>query len=402
MARLTVPLTDLKVLKSKPKDKPYSLFDGGGLYIHILPSGGKLWRLKYRIGGKEKLMSLGRYPDVSLANAREKRDEARKLISDGTDPTLFRKARKEKAEKDADETFEAIAREWYNKFLHTWVPGYYLRIISSLEHDVLPYIGQKPIREIMAPELLSVLRRIEERGAVDTAHRIKAFCGRIFRYAIATGRADRDPSGDLRGAIPPPTPGHMAAITEPKRVGELLRAIDDYRGSYPVLCALKIAPMLFVRPGELRKAEWTEMNLDEAVWNIPADKMKMRVTHLVPLPRQAVNILRELYRYTGGSKYCFPSARSFQRPMSDNAILSALRRMDFGKDEMSGHGFRAMARTILDEVLGIRPDIIEHQLAHQVRDPLGRAYNRTTFIDERRKMMQQWADYLDELKNNGR
>jgi integrase len=299
--------------------------------------------------------------------------------------------------KDAD-TFEAIAREWYKKFLHTWIPGYYLRIISSLERDVFPDIGQRPIREILAPDLLSVLRKIEERGAIDTAHRVKAFCGRIFRYAIATGRADRDPSGDLRGAIPPPAPGHMAAITDPERVAELLRAIDSYGGSFPVLCALKLAPMLFVRPGELRKAEWVEINLDEAVWNIPAEKMKMRSAHLVPLPKQAVDILRELYRYTGGSIYCFPSARSFNRPMSDNAVLAALRRMDYAKDEMSGHGFRAMARTILDEVLGVRPDIIEHQLAHQVKDPLGRAYNRTKFLDERRKMMQQWADYLDGLK----
>ncbi|MBW6486031.1 MAG: integrase arm-type DNA-binding domain-containing protein [Syntrophobacterales bacterium] len=401
MPRLTVPLTDLKVLKSKAKDKPYSLFDGGGLYIHILPTGVKLWRLKYRIGGKGRLMAIGKYPDVGLADARRKRDEARKLLADNIDPVVTRRAQKEKAAKVDTDSFEAIAREWYNKFLNTWIPGYYMRIISALERDVFPYIGEKPINEIMAPELLSVLQKIEERGAIDTAHRIRAFCGRIFRYAIATGRAHRDPSGDLRGAIPPPTSGHMAAITDPERVGELLRAIDDYTGSYPVLCALKLAPMLFVRPGELRKAEWAEISLNEAVWNIPADKMKMRVSHLVPLPRQAVNILKELYKYTGESKYCFPSARSFQRPMSDNAILSALRRMDFEKDEMSGHGFRAMARTILDEVLQVRPDIIEHQLAHQVKDPLGRAYNRTKFLPERRAMMQQWADYLEELKGGG-
>lgn len=395
MAKMIAPLTDMKIQKSKPKNKPYVLFDGGGLYIQIMVTGAKLWRLKYRVGGKNRLASLGKYPEVSLSDARKKRDTIKQLIADNKDPNIEKTSREENA---ADDSFETIAREWYKKFLHTWIPGYYMRIISSLERDVFPYLGARPIREITAPELLGVLRRIEERGAIDTAHRTKAFCGRIFRYAIATGRANRDPSADLRGAIPPPVSGHMAAITDPDRVGELLRAIYDYRGSFPVLCALKLAPMLFVRPGELRKAEWSEINLDEATWLIPAEKMKMKFAHLVPLPRQAVDILRELYNYTGTSKYCFPSARSFLRPMSDNAILSALRRMDFGKEEMSGHGFRAMARTILDEVLGFRPDIIEHQLAHRVKDPLGRAYNRTKFLPERRAMMQQWADYLDKLR----
>jgi len=397
MPRMVVPLTDTKVSKSKPKEKPYSLFDGGGLFIQILPAGGKFWRFKYRFAGKDNLLSFGKYPEVSLAEARKKRDEARQLIASGADPSTERKAQRTLETTDS-ETLENVAREWLQKFMTSLNQGYYMRVVSSLEHDIFPYVGQRPIREIMAPELLSVLRRIEDRGALDTTRRVKEFCGRIFRYAVATGRADRDPTGDLRGAIPPPVSHHRAAITEPKRAAELLRAIDSYSGSIPVLCALKLAPMLFVRPGELRKAEWSEINLDKAEWNIPAEKMKMKIAHLVPLPRQAVEILTDLRRYTGRSQYCFPSGRSFQRPLSDVALLAALRRMDFGKDEMTVHGFRAMARTILDEVLGVRPDIIEHQLAHQVKDPLGRAYNRTKFIDERRKMMQQWADYLDGLK----
>jgi integrase len=274
--------------------------------------------------------------------------------------------------------------------------------MRSLERNVFPYIGNHPIAAIKAPELLAVLRRVESRGALETAHRVRTICGQIFRYAVATGRAERDTAADLRGALPSPKEKHLAAITDPAKVGGLLRAIDGYQGGFVVQCALRLAPLIFVRPGELRHAEWSEIDFDNAVWNIPAAKMKMKEPHLVPLSRQAIGILKELLKLTGKSKYVFPSARSFSRPMSNNAILAALRRMGFEKDEMSGHGFRAMARTILDEVLQVRPDYIEHQLAHAVRDPNGRAYNRTAHLPERRKMMQLWADYLDGLKEGAK
>jgi integrase len=267
-----------------------------------------------------------------------------------------------------------------------------------MEKDLFPWIGKLPIAGIKAPELLAVLRRVETRGALASAHRIRIIAGQIFRYAVATGRAERDPSGDLKGALPQPNEKHHPAITDPKEVGPFLRALDGYQGSYVVKCALRLAPMLFVRPGELRHAEWSEIDLDAEQWNIPGKKMKMKEPHLVPLSRQVVEILTELRELTGASRYVFPSGRSFARPMSSNAICAALRRMGFSKDEVTGHGFRAMARTILDEVLQIRPDFIEHQLAHAVRDPNGRAYNRTAHLVERRKMMQLWADYLDGLK----
>ena len=271
-------------------------------------------------------------------------------------------------------------------------------ILRRLELNVFPWIGTNPIIDIKAPDLLMVLRRIESRGALETAHRVKIICGQVFRYGVATGRAERDPAADLRGALPPTQPKHLSAITDPKKVAGLLRAIDGYEGSFVTKCALKLAPLLFVRPGELRKAEWTEIDCDAAEWNIPAEKMKNRQPHLVPLACQAVEILREIQPLTGAGRYVFPSARTPHRPMSNNAVLAALRRMGFEKHEMSGHGFRAMARTILDEVLQVRVDFIEHQLAHAVRDPNGRAYNRTAFLPERRKMMQTWADYLDGLK----
>jgi len=270
--------------------------------------------------------------------------------------------------------------------------------MDRLTRDLFPWIGKRPIAEIKASELLSAMRRVESRGALESAHRIRTICGQVFRYAVSTGRAERDPSIDLKGALPQPQEKHRAAITEPVEVGKLLRSIDDYSGSFVVKCALKIAPLVFVRPGELRHMEWTELDFENAQWNIPAGKMKMKEPHLVPLSTQAIEILKELQGLTGTSRYCFPSGRSFDRALSDNAILSALRRMGYAKDEMSGHGFRAMARTILDEVLQVRPDFIEHQLAHAVRDPNGRAYNRTAHLNERRKMMQQWADYLDQLR----
>jgi len=401
MPKRIIPLSDMQVARVKPQAKQITLFDGGGLFLLVTPTGGKLWRLKYRFEGKGKLLALGSYPEISLMEARRRRDEARKNIAHGVDPAVLRKAQKQ-ADTEETETFEVITREWYGKFLHTWVKGHADKTLNLMEKDLFPWIGNRPISNITPPELLAVLRRIESRGALDTAHRARGLLGRIFRYAVSTGRAERDQAADLRGALPPAKESHHAAITDPKEVAPLLRALDGYQGHFVVKCALRLAPMLFVRPGELRQAEWSEIDLEEATWNIPAEKMKMKEPHLVPLSRQAVNILRELKDLTGESQYVFPSGRSFTRPMSNNAILAALRRMGYDKDTMTGHGFRAMARTILDEVLHVRPDYIEHQLAHAVKDPNGRAYNRTAHLDERRKMMQRWADYLDGLKQEGK
>lgn len=401
---------DVIIRSTKPTDKVQRLSDGDGLYLLINPNGAKWWRLDYSINGKRKTLSVGVYPEIGLKEARDRADEARRLVATGTDPSNIRKANKAEQIKaqEADrriaeglpaiDSFEEIAREWFTKFSIEWAPSHADKIIRRLERDIFPWIGKQPIASITAPELLSVLRRIESRGALETAHRAHQNCSQIFRYAIATGRTERDPSPDLRGALPSVKQSHHAAITDPKAIGELLRAIDSYQGYFVTKCALRIAPLVFVRPGELRKAVWTEINLDQAEWNIPAERMKMREPHLVPLSTQAVEILRELQALTGDSCFVFPGARTNGRPMSDNAILAALRRMGFAKDEMSGHGFRAMARTILDEVLQVRPDYIEHQLAHAVRDPNGRAYNRTAHLAERRKMMQLWADYLDKLK----
>jgi integrase len=396
MPKRIMPLSDMKIQKAKPKDKPVTLFDGSGLYILIQPTGGKLWRFKYRYEDKPKLLAFGSYPEISLLVARQRRDEARRQLANGFDPGEIRKAQK-KATIQETETFEAIAREWHTRFFSTWSEGYAETLMSRLELYIFPWIGKRPIVEIKAPELLAVLRRIESRGILDTTQRVRIICGQVFRYAVVTGRAERDPTTDLKGALPQPQKTNRAAITDPKKVGELLRAIDVYKGSFVVQCALKLAPLVFVRPGELRHAEWSEIDFENAEWNIAATKMKMKEPHLVPLSKQAIEILTKLKELTGSGRYVFPG-RTSERPMSDNAILVALRNMGYAKDEMSGHGFRAMARTILDEVLQVRPDFIEHQLAHAVRDPNGRAYNRTAHLVERKKMMQIWADYLDGLK----
>lgn len=392
-----MPLTDAKIRNAKPGTKQVKLFDGDGLFLLVSPSGGKWWRFKYRFGGKEKLLSLGTYPEVSLSEAREKRFQARKQVAAGVDPSEARKAQ-QAANTEQEDAFEVVAREWHAKFSATWSACHAETTLRRLDLDAFPVIGARPIGEIKAPELLSMLRRIESRGALETAHRVRAICGQVFRYAVATGRTERDPAADLKGALPPYKKSHLAAITEPGKVAELLKAIAGYQGSFVVKSAMQLAPLVFVRPGELRQAEWSEIDLEAEQWNIPAERMKMNEPHLVPLSMQAVAILKELSALTGQSRYLFPSARSNARPMSNNAINAALRRMGFEKDEMTGHGFRAMARTILDEVLQFRPDYIEHQLAHAVRDPNGRAYNRTAHLSERKKMMQTWADYLDGLK----
>jgi len=391
-----MPLTDVAVRNIKPGPKTVRLRDERGLYLEVSPKGGKWWRLRYTFQGKENMLSLGVYPDVSLKDARERRDEARKLIANGIDPSQARK--EEKAEIAADAmTFEKVAREWFSKFKENWTPGHADRTMRRFEMDVFPWIGARPIRDILAPELLTTIRRIESRGAIETAHRTMQNCGQVFRYAVASGYADRDISGDLRGAIPPSKEKHHASVTDPKDVAVLLRNIESYRGSFATMCALRLAPMLFVRPGELRHAEWSEIDLDKAEWRIPAEKMKMREQHIVPLSRQAVAILRELHPLTGAGRYVFPSVRTSARPMSENTVNAALRRLGYAKDEMTGHGFRSMASTLLNEH-GWNRDAVERQLAHAERNAIRAAYNFAEFLPERRKMMQWWADHLDKLK----
>ncbi len=391
-------LSNAAIRNAKAGEKARKLFDGGGLYLEVAPHGGKWWRLKYRFEGKEKRLSLGVYPDVTLKDARTRRDEARKLLVNGVDPSEQRKAEKAAKAEETTNSFEALANEWFAKYAPHWSSGHATRVISRLKGDVFPWIGSRPITRITAPQLLETVQRIEQRGALETAYRVLSYCSQVFRYAIATGRATYNPSGDLKGALPPVKGKHFASVTEPKEVGKLLRTLDGYEGTLPVRCALRLAPLVFVRPGELRNAQWEDMDMDNAEWRFQVTKT--RTQHIVPLSRQAVEILRELRPLTGNGQYVFSSARSPKgdRPMSNNAILAAMRCLGIGKEEMSGHGFRAMARTILDEVLKFRPDYIEHQLAHSVRDPNGRAYNRTAHLPERREMMQVWADYLDELK----
>jgi integrase len=396
MPKRITPLSDTKIRAIKATAKPQKLFDGGGLFLLITPAGGKLWRLKYRFGGTEKLLSLGAYPQISLAEIRQKRDQALAMIANKIDPGDIKKAQKA-ADTEETETFEVIAREWYSKFSPSWAASHSNKIIRRLELYVFPWLGDRPIKSITAPYLLTVLRRIEAKGTLETAHRTQQNCSQVFRYAVATGRAERDPSGDLRGAIPPASGKHMATITDPNEIAGLLNSIDAYRGSIVTRCALQLAPLVFVRPGELRHAEWSEINFDTAEWRIPAEKMKARTLHIVPLSLRALEVLREIQPLTGQGRYVFPSPRTESRPMSDNAILSALRRMGYTKDEMSGHGFRSMASTLLNEH-GWNRDAIERQLAHAERNSVRAAYNYAEFMPERKKMMQAWADYLEAIK----
>ena len=390
----SLPLTDTAIRSLTTREKPYKLFDGRGLYLLVQPSGGRWWRLKYRLGGKEKSLSLGTYPDVSLKRARQHREETRALVAEGIDPSVVRKAE----QFQQDQTLEAVAREWFSKRSPSWAKSHSSAIMSRLERWVFPWLGSRATGEVSAAELLAMLRRIEERGRLETAHRVRGYCSQIFRYAIATQRAERDVAADLRGALQSPIKRHHAAITEPKVLGGLLRAIEGLDGTFVVSCALRLTPLLLVRPGELRHMEWGEVGREAGLWTIPGKKMKMGRDHSVPLANQALSILDELEPLTGGERYVFPANRGRGRPMSENTVNAALRRLGYGKDEVTAHGFRATARTLLDEVLGERPDIIEHQLAHAVRDPNGRAYNRTAHLPERRQMMQRWADYLDSLR----
>lgn len=395
-------LTDLQAKKAQPKSKTYKLTDGGGLYLQVTPSGGKRWRYKYRIDGIEKLLSLGVYPDISLADARERLKDARKLVAKGIDPSVERKAAKKAKAELQSNSFEGVAREWHKHMIGNkeWSAEHATTIMNRLEKDIFPWIGSTPISEVMAKDIKAILDRIRSRGIIETARRALTIMGQVYRYAIATDRANYDISAGFKSYLPATskTRKHMASVTDPKELAPLLRIIDGYQGSFVTQCALKLLPLVFVRPGELRHMEWAELDLEAAEWNIPAPKMKMKQAHLVPLSCQAIEILKELKPLTGNSKYVFPSTRSFFRCMSDNTINAAFRRMGLDKETITGHGFRATARTILDEVLQVRTDFIEHQLAHTVRDPNGRAYNRTAHLAERRKMMQVWADYLDGLK----
>lgn len=382
---------------SKPSgDKHY---DGGGLYIHVKPQG-KYWRLDYRYLNKRKTMALGTYPEVALVKARKRRDDARVLLADGIDPAEARREEREAKLIAASHTFESVALKWLAMQAKMRAASTQDKVRAWLEHDVFPHIGKRPISAIKPRDVLAVAQKVEAREAYDSAHRIKQMCGQIFRYAVALDLVQRDVTADLRGALAVIPRSHHAALTEPKDVAALMRAIHGYDG-YPVAkAALKLAPLLFVRPGELRAAEWSEIDLDGAEWRIPAVRMKMNIEHIVPLSRQAVEILRKLYPATGDGRYVFPSLRTANECMSENTVNAALRGLGYGKEEMTGHGFRAMARTMLDEVLGERVDLIEHQLAHAVKDPNGRAYNRTKHLPARREMMQRWADYLDKLRDD--
>src|SRR5450759_327845 len=388
-------LTAIEVRKTRATDRPQKLADGGGLYLLVQPNGAKYWRLDYRFAGKRKTLAVGVYPDVSLSGARERREAARKVLANGADPNAVKKAQKAAVMSLAANSFEIVAREWLSKFSKNWKESHTRTISVRLVNDVFPWLGARPIGEINAPELLAVLRRIESRGALDAAHRVSAICGQVFRYAIATGRAQRDPSADLKGALPAHRGKHLAAITEPVKIGKLMRDIEGYRGSFTVKCAFRLAPLVFVRPVELSRAEWAEIDLDKAEWRIPADKMKMKALHIVPLPTQAVAILRELYPLAGTGKCLFPNVRTSTLPMAGNTILAAIRSMGYTSTEMTAHGFRHMASTLLNEQ-GFNADAIERQLAHKASG-VRATYNAAEYLPERRRIMQHWADYLDGL-----
>ena len=371
--------------------------DGQGLYL-LVKATGKYWRLDYRHAGKRKTLALGVYPAVALAKARKRRDEARELLAEGIDPGQMKREQKLAKAAAATHTFEAVSRQWLTKTAAERAASTQEKVTTWLEKDVFPSIGKKPISTIGPRDVLAAVQKMEARGAIDSAHRVKQICGQVFRYAVASGLAERDVTADLRGALATVPKSNYAAITDPKQAGELMRSIHSYTGHPFALAALKLSPLVFVRPGELRAAEWEEIDLDAAEWRIPGRKMKMGLDHIVPLSTQAVEILRGIHPLTGHGKYVFPSIRTGERCMSENTINAALRSMGYSKDVMTAHGFRAMARTILDEVLSERVDLIEHQLAHAVKDPNGRAYNRTAHLPARREMMQRWANFLDKLR----
>jgi integrase len=399
MPRKAKPLTDTAIRNAKPREKPFKLFDGGGLYLEVSPAGGKLWRLKYRYGGKEKLLALGAWPEVSLSAARQQRLEARALLAQGIDPGAVRKVKKLRQKALAENTFEAVAREWDARYLSNRAKSHRDKVMRRLETYAFPYLGHRPVAEITALEILDCIRRIEALNKLETAHRTLQAIGQVIRYAIVNGLAQSDPTFALRGALPPASPRHMAAPTNPEKVGEILRVLEAFQGSPVVAAAIRLLPLLFCRPGELITMRWADVDLEAGEWRYTVPKTKTE--HLVPLSRQAVAILRDLYPLTGHlpGGWVFPGGRTPMRHLSNMAINAAYKRLGIDtKEELTGHGWRAVARTLLHEKLGYAPEIIEHQLAHQVPDTLGKAYNRTKFAEARREMMQRWADYLDSLR----
>lgn len=371
--------------------------DGQSLYL-LVSATGKYWRMNYRFDGKQKTLALGIYPAVSLLKARKKRDAAKELLATKIDPGQAKRDDKLARADAAENTFESIARTWMDKTELSRAGSTHEKLSAWLNKDVFPSIGNKPISTIKPTEVLAMLQKIEARGAVDSAHQIKRLCARVFRFAVGLGAAERDVTVDLKNAIPPAIEVHRAAITDPHQLGGLLRAIDSYSGHAYAAAALKLSPLVFLRPGELRSAEWSEVDLDAAEWRIPPEKMKLRIEHMVPLSAQALTIFRAMQPMTGHGKFVFPSIRTLDRCMSENTINAALRGMGYSKEVMTAHGFRATARTIMDEVLNERVDLIEHQLAHKVTDANGTAYNRTKHLPARGEMMQRWADYLDKLR----
>jgi len=395
---------DIQVKNFKPTNKVQKPTVGKGLYLQVMPNGSKYWRMNYRFAHKQKTLAIGVYPDVSLKMAKEKRDEARKLLANGVDPSIERKTQKlTKSISDAN-SLELIAREWHTQNLLRWSETHANKLIRLLERDIFPWLGSRPITEIEPIEILATVRRIEERGAIDTAHRALQTCGQIFKYAISTTRAKYNVCADLNGALKPVRKKHYAAITESSELAPLLNDIKQYKGSLITRTALQILPYIFIRSGELRHAEWQEIDFDKALWTIPSHRMKVKtgVDHIIPLSKQVLSLFKELKPLTHhASKYVFHGDRSVRKPMSENAVLAALRGLGYSKDQVTPHGFRATARTLLDEALGYPPHIIEHQLAHAVKDSNGRAYNRTTHLEQRIEMMQEWADYLDRLAEEG-
>lgn len=411
MPKRIAPLSDVQVRNAKPQGKQVTLFDGGGLFLLVTPTGGKLWRLKYRFEGRERILAFGSYPELSLADARQRREDARKLLANGVDPAEFKKSVKDAKTAASKNSFEIVAREWHTKFKSQWSESHAKTTLSRLEKNIFPWIGNRPISELEPMDVLEVLRRMEARGILESAKRMKIACGQVFRYGVATGRCKRDPTSDLKGAIAPPVTRNMAALTKPSDVAELLRVCDEYKGSFVVQCALRLAPLWFCRPGELRWTRWDEIDFEKAELNIPVERMKLPTTtkrkckgqfHCIPLSKQSISILKELHPLTCHGEFVFPSIRTHLKPMSDAAVLNALRRMGYDKDEMSGHGFRAMARTMIREQLHLEAEYIELQLAHATKSPNGTAYDRVSFLPERRKMMQTWADYLDRLKQGAK
>ncbi|CAK7037813.1 MAG: Prophage integrase IntS [Desulfovibrio sp.] len=392
-----MPLTDTTLRSVKPTDKPQKLFDGNGLFLFVAPSGAKSWRLKYRFQGREKLLTLGTYPQLSLKEARERSADARKQLGGGIDPAADKKARAQ----SVLITFESVAREWLDNQKSVWSADYTEMTLQRLDRNIFPFLGSRPIHEITPPELLAVLRKIELRGAVNQAHRVREICSLVFRYAVASGRAERDTAADLRGALKAHAQTPRAAITDPVKIGGLMRAIDDYDGTYVVKAGLQLLALTFLRPGEVRLGKWAEIDFDENLWCIPAERMKMRRELLVPLSTQACALLRDLHELTGHGELMFPGLRSPKTPISDATFIAALRRMGYAKDEMCAHGFRSMASTLLNEQ-GYHADAIEKQLAHNPRNKIRGIYNRAEYMPERRRIMQDWANYLGELRDNAR